>query len=124
MFPWYRRLRFTGKVWAPSLALISIIAVSSSSAPAQAAASDETASGTYKANCAICHADDGSGTPLGIRLHAKDLRSKEVQAKSSEELAQMIRAGKDNMPAFGSRLDNKEIDDLVEYVRTKKLKKN
>jgi mono/diheme cytochrome c family protein len=124
MFSWYQRLKFTGFNSVAPLALISMIAVSSSLTPAQAAESGETASGAYKANCAICHSDDGSGTPLGIRLHAKDLRSKEVQAKSSEELAQTIRTGKDNMPAFGSRLDNKEIDDLVEYIRTKKPKRH
>jgi mono/diheme cytochrome c family protein len=89
---------------------------------AQSPASEGATSSAYKANCAICHAEDGSGTPLGIRLHAKDLRSKEVQAKSSEELAQTVRAGKDNMPAFGNRIDSEQIDKLVQYVRTKKPK--
>src|SRR5205814_7582352 len=34
----------------------------------------------YKANCAVCHAADGSGnTSSGKALKAKDLRSDEVQ---------------------------------------------
>lgn len=89
-------------------------------AVAQTTATADTAASTYKANCAICHAEDGSGTPLGIRLKAKDLRSKEVQEKSSAELAQTIRAGKGNMPAFGTRMDSEQIDKLIEYVRQKK----
>jgi cytochrome c6 len=89
-------------------------------AMAQTTATPDTAASTYKANCVICHAEDGSGTPLGIRLKAKDLRSKEVQEKTSAELAQTIRAGKGNMPAFGARMDSKQIDKLIEYVRQKK----
>lgn len=106
------------------LACFTLISIASASPlfAAQSSASEETPSSTYKANCTICHADDGAGTPLGIRLHAKDLRSKEVQSKPSEQLAQTIRAGKDNMPAFGSRLDSAQIDKLVQYVRTKKAK--
>jgi len=87
---------------------------------AQTIAATEAAASTYKANCVICHADDGSGTALGIRLKAKDLRSKEVQDKTSAELAQTIRAGKGNMPAFGTRMDSEQIDKLIEYVRQKK----
>jgi len=89
-------------------------------AVAQTAASTDAAASAYKANCVICHAEDGSGTPLGIRLKAKDLRSKEVQEKPSTELAQTIRAGKGNMPAFGTRMDSDQIDKLIEYVRQKK----
>ena len=89
-------------------------------AMAQTTASTDTAASTYKANCVICHADDGSGTALGIRLKAKDLRSKEVQEKTSAELAQTIRAGKGNMPAFGTRMDSEQIDKLIEFVRQKK----
>jgi mono/diheme cytochrome c family protein len=87
---------------------------------AQTEATTETAASAYKTNCVICHGEDGSGTPLGIRLKAKDLRSKEVQEKSSAELAQTVSAGKGNMPSFGKRMDSEQIDKLIEYVRQKK----
>jgi mono/diheme cytochrome c family protein len=89
-------------------------------AMAQTPVATGTAESAFKANCVICHAEDGSGTPLGIRLKAKDLRSKEVQDKTSAELAQTVRAGKGNMPAFGTRMDNDQIDKLIEYVRQKR----
>jgi mono/diheme cytochrome c family protein len=89
-------------------------------AAGQAPAAKETAATTFKANCEVCHGADGSGSDLGHRLHVKDLRSKEVQSKPSSFLAQTIRAGKDNMPAFGNRLDDDQINALVVFVRHKK----
>jgi mono/diheme cytochrome c family protein len=91
-------------------------------ATAQSTANPATAANTYKANCAICHGDDGSGTALGNRLHVKDLRAREVQEKSTKALAQIIGAGKGSMPAFGTRLDSEQIQKLVEYVRHNKAK--
>jgi mono/diheme cytochrome c family protein len=85
-------------------------------AAAQTSASSGAAS-TYKANCAVCHGEDGSGTALGTRLQVKDLRSKEVLEKSSSALAQTIRDGKGNMPAFGDRLDSDQIKHVIEFVR-------
>ncbi|MGA2534742.1 MAG: cytochrome c [Terracidiphilus sp.] len=95
-------------------------AIKSPCAIAQATPDAETGAGLYTANCAICHAEDGSGTPFGIRLHVKDLNTKEVQEKSTVELAQSIRSGKDNMPAFGKRLHDEQIQKLVDYLKRKK----
>jgi cytochrome c6 len=86
-------------------------------AHSQTAASTDAAS-TFKSKCAVCHGADGAGTALGTRLHAPDLRSKEVQDKTPAALTQVITAGKNNMPAFGNRLDKDQIQTLVEYVRT------
>ena len=105
-----------GKLKTTCLAVLGIAAACALTTT-QAAANTETAADTYKANCAICHADDGSGTALGKRLHAKDLRAKEVQDKRAEELAQTIHAGKNNMPAFGNRLDGDQIQKLVDHIR-------
>ena len=77
----------------------------------------ETAANTFKANCTNCHAEDGSGTAIGNRLHVKNLYSKEVQEKSNSDLIQTIGAGKDNMPAFKDRLSFEQIEELVEYIR-------
>jgi mono/diheme cytochrome c family protein len=74
----------------------------------------------YKANCAICHGDDGAGSAIGARLKVKDLRSKEVQDKPAAELEQAVRAGKGNMPPLGTRLSDEQIHHLIEYIRMKK----
>ena len=36
----------------------------------------------------------------------------------SAALAKIIAGGKNNMPAFGTRLDNGQIQKLVDYIRT------
>jgi cytochrome c6 len=73
---------------------------------------------TFKSKCAACHGADGVPTALGNRMHAPDLRSKEVQDQTPAALAQVISAGKNNMPAFGNRLDKDQIQKLVDYIRT------
>jgi mono/diheme cytochrome c family protein len=74
---------------------------------------------TYTTNCVLCHAADGSGSsPSGKALKAKDLASKEVQAKSDEELIEVITKGKGKMPAFGSKLKPDDIKQLVAFIRT------
>jgi cytochrome c6 len=73
----------------------------------------------FKANCTTCHNEDGSGTPVGMSLKVKDLRSKEVQDEKDEVLAHTISAGKNNMPGFGTRLSDEQIKDLIEYIRHK-----
>ena len=117
MFTLLHALRLDALPSATHLALLGIVAAGPL-AMAQSTAARDTAASTYKANCVICHGEDGSGTPLGIRLKAKDLRSKEVQDKTPAALTQVITAGKNNMPAFGNRLDKDQIQTLVEYVRT------
>lgn len=76
---------------------------------------------TYTTNCVLCHAADGSGSsPSGKALKAKDLGSKEVQAKSDEDLAEVITKGKGKMPAFGNKLKPEQIKELTAYIRTLK----
>jgi cytochrome c6 len=72
----------------------------------------------YKTNCGPCHGSDGSAdTPTGKALHAKDLRSQEVQTKSDAELADVITKGNGGMPAFGARLASEDVQKLVAYIR-------
>jgi cytochrome c6 len=111
-----RTLGVHGNLKIARFVVLGIVAAAQLAA-AQSAANTETAESTFKTTCAICHAEDGSGTALGRRLHAKDLRSKEVQEKSSAALAQTIRAGKGNMPAFGDRLNSEQIQKLINYIR-------
>ncbi len=72
----------------------------------------------YKANCAVCHAADGSGnSPSGKALKARDLRSDEAQKKSDAELADFITKGQGKMPPFGRKLKPEQVQQLVLYVR-------
>lgn len=93
------------------------IAIAGPMAAAQAPATPETPESLFKTNCALCHGDDGAGTELGKRFKVKDLRSKEVQDKLSADLALVVHDGKDNMPPFGKRLDDKQIESLIGYIR-------
>ena len=81
--------------------------------------SQDSGAEVYKAKCATCHGQDGSGnTPVGKSLKVADLRSVEVQKKTDAELAQSIVEGKGNMPSFKSSVTEDEIRALVMYVRT------
>jgi mono/diheme cytochrome c family protein len=100
--------------YAP-VALVAILAALAF--PVSARAQDDAAK-TFKANCVLCHSDDGSGSsPTGKALKAKDLRSDEVQKKSDAELTETIAKGKGKMPAFGSKFSPDMIKSLVAYIR-------
>jgi mono/diheme cytochrome c family protein len=53
-----------------------------------------------------------------MALGAHDLTSAEVSKKPDSELAQTISQGRNKMPAFGDKLDEKQIRELLIYVRT------
>ena len=64
-----------------------------------------------------CHGTDGAGTPLGKRLQAPDLSSKEVQSHSSTSFVHTISEGKKtNMPPFADRLSAQQIQAWADYV--------
>jgi mono/diheme cytochrome c family protein len=72
----------------------------------------------YKTNCVLCHSADGSGdSASGKALHAKDLRSDEVQKQSDAELTDVITKGKGKMPAFGAKIPPDDVTKLVAYIR-------
>ena len=72
----------------------------------------------YKAKCALCHGENGSGdTKMGKKLGLKDLRSPEMKKKSDQEIVKVITDGKDKMPAFKSKLSTKEILEVTKFVK-------
>lgn len=102
-------LRLAPEVFLVSLTILAL--------PAAVRAQTDAAK-VFKANCAVCHAADGSGnSPTGKALGAKDLKSEEVQKKTDAELAELIAKGKGKMPAFGSKLSPDVINSLVAYIR-------
>ena len=105
----------------PRVETVAVVTLILAIAPSFALATGNQDSGTnvYKAKCATCHGQDGSGnTPVGKSLQVADLRSAEIQKKSDAELAQSVSEGKGNMPAFKTSITDDEIHAVLGYVRT------
>jgi cytochrome c553 len=69
----------------------------------------------YESNCAGCHGLDARGGE-----HAPDIATRpRVQQMPDTELVRILRAGipAAGMPAFGSRLDDKQLSALTAYLR-------
>ncbi|HZR56910.1 MAG TPA: cytochrome c [Terriglobales bacterium] len=95
------------------LVLMSIVAM----VTATQAQSDPAKS--FKTNCTLCHSADGSGdSATGRALHAKDLRSDEVQKETDAALNEVITKGRGKMPAFGAKIKPDDIQKLVIYIRS------
>jgi mono/diheme cytochrome c family protein len=83
------------------------------------------ASQTYRRYCVSCHGTDGKAkTSKGKYSHARDLTDAEWQGNVTDErIFNSIMNGRNtrgNMPAFANKLNDKEADSLVNYVRSLK----
>ena len=80
-----------------------------------------TAAAIYGKDCASCHGKDGRAQTFKSKhfVHARDLTNVQWQdSVSDERLFNSINNGKGkNMPAFGKKLSEEEINSLVNYVR-------
>ena len=75
----------------------------------------------WNTSCASCHARDGRGGGPGVPPGAKvpDLTTHELQAnRTDEQLAAVIRDGRNMMPAFGAQLNPEGVRALVAHVRS------
>jgi cytochrome c len=85
-------------------------------------ASQEKAKKLYAMDCAICHGDNGNGktdlaTSMGVTL-ADWTDPKSMASMSDQQLFDIIRKGKDKMPAEDAgRAKIDEIWGLVTYIR-------
>ena len=80
------------------------------------------ASRTYRRYCVSCHGSDGkSKTSKGKFSHARDLTDADWQTDVSDErIFNSIMNGRNtrgNMPAFADKLNEKEVNSLVSFVR-------
>jgi mono/diheme cytochrome c family protein len=80
------------------------------------------ASQLYRRHCVSCHGADGrSKTSKGKFSHARDLSDAQWQAEVSDErIFNSIMNGRNvrgNMPAFANKLNEKEAESLVDFVR-------
>jgi mono/diheme cytochrome c family protein len=72
----------------------------------------------YKAKCAVCHANDGSGdTPIGKKMKMRDLRSPEIQKLTDGQLHEAVAKGTKGMPGYEKSLKDTQIKELVAYMR-------
>ena len=76
----------------------------------------------YRRYCVACHGTDGkSKTSKGKYNHARDLTDAEWQAAVSDErIFNSIMNGRNvrgNMPPFSDKLNEKEVNELVTFVR-------
>ncbi|MGH9603389.1 MAG: c-type cytochrome [Terriglobales bacterium] len=80
------------------------------------AGADDTAP-VYKAKCLSCHAADGTGTPIGKKMGARDFHDPEVAKQTDQQLNDAIVKGKKKMPKYEGKLTADQIKQLVTYVR-------
>ena|SRR5687768_12147193 len=76
----------------------------------------------YRRYCVSCHGNDGQAkTSKGKFSHARDLADPQWQAEVSDErIFNSIMNGRNqrgNMPAFANKLNEKEAESLVGFVR-------
>ena len=72
----------------------------------------------FKTKCAACHGADGKGeVPVGKKLGARDLTSTEVQSQSDTQLTDVVTKGKNKMPAYGGKISQDQMGELVAYIR-------
>lgn len=86
-------------------------------------ADSQAGAALYKTKCAMCHGAEGKGdTAMGKSLKLKDFSSDDVQNVHDSEMKTLIENGKGKMPAFKGKLTDKQIGDLIQFVRTLKKK--
>jgi cytochrome c6 len=110
-----------------SLALLILVCASSFAAKGsngQNSAGSKTrpASQVYRRYCISCHGPDGKAqTSKGKFSHARDLSDVEWHGQVTDErIFNSIMNGRNvrgNMPAFANKLNEKEVNALVEFVR-------
>ncbi len=90
---------------------------------APAAATAEDGAALFKAKCAACHGQDGSGnTTIGKKSGLRDLGSAAVQKQTDAELSAIIADGK-GKPAHAFKkkgMTDDQIKALVAHIRSLK----
>jgi len=112
------------KMQRQTLAKTTIMATLFAGAFCWSAAADD---GTqlWNMNCAACHGMDGKGqTTMGHMLGIKDLTDSKVQAsltdaEATKDIKEGITVnGQSKMKAFGDKLSDDQIKDLVAHIRS------
>ena len=95
-----------------------LLAASATVACAQSSGAD-----LYKANCILCHGENGEAdTPAGKTFKAASFNASDGLKKTDSELAAIIKNGKDKMPPWSDVLTDEQVKDVIAYIRTLKKK--
>lgn len=104
--------------------IVSVLLVAGFSSQAMAKPDLNNAKKIFAQNCATCHGPAGKGDgPAAAALNPKPANfSKGVfkYGNKDADIAKLIKNGKGSMPPWGSMLKDKDINDLVGYIRTLK----
>ena len=104
------------------LVVICIISVLSWASPLFAAGDAAAGKEIFSKKCASCHGAAGEGkesVAKTLKVTIRPLGSKEVQAKSDEELKKNFLEGTGKMKSV-TGIDAKAADDVIAYLRTLK----
>ena len=71
----------------------------------------------YEFSCATCHGPRGEGKQLGT-LNVPSLRRGAPLDRTDEQLFTQISDGGKGMPPFKHTFDDRQIQDLVRFIRT------
>jgi mono/diheme cytochrome c family protein len=104
-----------------SLLLLSL-SVTLAATASEPAPNARPASQLYRRHCVACHGSDGkSKTSKGKYSHARDLTDAQWHDDVTDErIFNSIMNGRNvrgNMPAFSNKLNEKEVESLVSFVR-------
>jgi mono/diheme cytochrome c family protein len=85
-------------------------------------AEEERGRKLYAGNCSVCHGDSGQGaiwTRSSLRPPPRDFTSTAPADLSRERMLRSVTYGRPDtaMPGFGTRLPEKDIEAIVDYVR-------
>ena len=85
----------------------------------QKAKGQRDAATLYAKTCATCHGKDGRAKTFKAKFNkARNLTDEAWQREASDErIFNSISNGRDKMPAFGKKFSEKEINELVAFVR-------
>jgi len=79
-------------------------------------------SALYDKHCASCHGKDGQAKTFKAKFnHARNLTDAKWQEEVTDErIFNSISNGKGKMPAWGKKLSDDQIKELVKFIRTMK----
>ena len=105
-----------------TLVLLTLVFLSSLASAEPATSNARTAAQLYRRYCVSCHGNDGKAkTSKGRFSHARDLTDPQWHTDVSDErIFNSIMNGRDvsgNMPSFSKKMNEKEVESLVTFVR-------
>jgi cytochrome c6 len=92
-------------------------------APVSMALADEPAAAVdgadiWNKKCKTCHGADGKATPVGLKKGSPENLANETAKMGHEKIVEVVKEGKDKMPAFKDKLSAEEVEAVSKYCKT------